>query len=65
MDVGDFEAGKIDIPEWISRNDTQHIDPVVELTIKYLKDDLGVKRIAGAGYCFGGKVGTSFLRKTY
>lgn len=46
----------MDIPAWIGRHGTDSVDPKVELVIKHLREDLGIKKIAGAGYCFGGKV---------
>lgn len=58
MDIGDFEAGRINIPEWLSRNGTDAIDPRVESVLRHLRESLGVKKIACAGYCFGGKVCT-------
>lgn len=56
MDIGDFEAGKIDIPDWISRHGNDAVDLIVESTLKHVREDLGINKIAGAGYCFGGKV---------
>lgn len=56
MNVGDFEAGKIDIPGWLSRHGTDAVDSIVELVVKHMREELGVKKIAAAGYCFGGKV---------
>ncbi|KAL2843695.1 dienelactone hydrolase family protein [Aspergillus pseudoustus] len=61
MDLGDFEAGKIDIPEWISRHGTDATDPIIDAVIRHFRDKLGIKKIAGAGYCFGGKYVTRFL----
>lgn len=39
------------------------VDPVVEVTIKHMRDDLGVKKIGAVGYCFGGKYVARFLAK--
>lgn len=33
----------------------EHVDPIVELSLKYLKDQ-GFTKIGGLGYCFGAKV---------
>jgi len=33
----------------------KEIDPVVEAAVKYLRQDLGVKRIGAVGYCIGAK----------
>lgn len=32
------------------------VDPMVESAIKYVKEELGAKKIACASYCFGAKV---------
>ncbi|KAF3396167.1 hypothetical protein F1880_007281 [Penicillium rolfsii] len=62
MDIGDFEAGRIDIPEWISRHGTEVTDPIIDAVINHLREDMGVDKIAGAGYCFGGKYVARFLK---
>jgi dienelactone hydrolase len=54
--LSDMESGKADLPSWLPKHQIANVDPVVESTIKYLRQELGVKRIAGVGYCFGGKV---------
>ncbi|KAJ5742476.1 uncharacterized protein N7511_011495 [Penicillium nucicola] len=63
MDIGDFEAGKIDIPGWLSRHGTDVVDSIVESVVKHMREELGVKKIAAAGYCFGGKYVTRFLKE--
>ncbi|KAH9203734.1 dienelactone hydrolase family protein [Leptodontidium sp. 2 PMI_412] len=62
MDIGDFEAGKIDIGAWMGRNGNDSVDPKIETLINHLRKDLGVKQVAGAGYCFGGKYVARFLK---
>ncbi|KAI2669774.1 hypothetical protein CBS147355_9699 [Penicillium roqueforti] len=46
MEIGDFEAGKIDIPGWLSRHGTDVVDSIVESVVKHLREELGVKKIA-------------------
>ncbi|KAF9883470.1 hypothetical protein FE257_003420 [Aspergillus nanangensis] len=58
----DMETGKADLPAWLPNHSTAHVDPIVESTIKYLRQDLGVKRVASVGYCFGGKYVCRFLK---
>lgn len=53
-----LETGSVDIQAWGSRHSPKQVDPIVENTIKYLREDLGIEKIGGAGYCFGGKVCT-------
>ncbi|KAJ5742485.1 uncharacterized protein N7511_011504 [Penicillium nucicola] len=57
MDVGDFEAGKTDIPDWISRHGTDAADPIVQSTLDHMRENLGIPKIAAAGYCFDGNSG--------
>lgn len=54
--IGDMEAGKVDLPSWIAKHQTEHVDPIVEASIKYVKEELGIKKVGAVGYCFGGKV---------
>ncbi|KAJ5456106.1 uncharacterized protein N7458_003689 [Penicillium daleae] len=63
MDISDFEAGRINIPEWLSRNGPDAIDPRVESVLRHLRESLSVKKIACAGYCFGGKYLARFLKQ--
>ncbi|ODM22912.1 hypothetical protein SI65_00501 [Aspergillus cristatus] len=62
IQIGDMEAGKVNLPEWIPNHQPGRVDPVVESSIKYLREELGVKRVAGVGYCFGGKYVCRFLK---
>ncbi|KAI0017606.1 dienelactone hydrolase [Xylariomycetidae sp. FL0641] len=39
------------------------VDPIVEATIRAMREQLGVKRLAGAGYCFGAKSLIRFLKR--
>ncbi|KAE8131685.1 dienelactone hydrolase [Aspergillus pseudotamarii] len=53
--VSDMESGKADLPAWLPNHQPSHVDPVVESTVKYVREELGAKRVAGVGYCFGAK----------
>jgi dienelactone hydrolase len=53
---GDFEAGKVNFPEWLAKHPVESVDPVIEATIKHMRENLGVKKVVAVGYCFGGKV---------
>lgn len=50
-----MESGKADLPAWLPNHQPSHVDPVVESTVKYVREELGAKRVAGVGYCFGAK----------
>ena len=39
------------------------VDPICEEVIRYVREDLGVERIGGVGYCFGGKYVCRWLRE--
>lgn len=54
--LADMEVGKVNLFDWLQNHQPPNIEPTIESTIKYLRGDLGVKRVAGVGYCFGGKV---------
>lgn len=58
----DMETGKVDLKDWIKNHQPTHIDPIMESTIKYARQELGAKKIAGAGYCFGAKVSSLVLQ---
>ncbi|KAB8229738.1 dienelactone hydrolase family protein [Aspergillus alliaceus] len=55
ISLSDKESGKADLQAWFPSHQPTHVDPVVEATIKYVREELGAKRVAGAGYCFGAK----------
>jgi dienelactone hydrolase len=48
----DFDFMKWLVPAHMPPN----VDLVVERTIKYIREEMGIERIGGAGYCFGAKV---------
>lgn len=33
----------------------QVADPIIEKTFKYMRETLGIQKIAATGYCYGGK----------
>jgi dienelactone hydrolase len=52
-----------DLAAFRARNTFEVIDPIVDAAIKELRENLNVKRIGAAGYCFGAKYTTRFLKK--
>jgi dienelactone hydrolase len=50
-----------DLMKWLKEgthglgHNVQTVDPVVKAAIKYMKEEMGVKRIGAVGYCFGAK----------
>ncbi len=53
-----------DFPQWKATKMPREgdVDPVFAATIKYLRGELGVKRLGGVGYCFGGKYVCRWLK---
>ncbi|CAI7572513.1 unnamed protein product [Penicillium glandicola] len=62
ISVSAMESGKVDVPAWLSKYQAPVIDPIVESTIKYARETLGVKKIGAVGYCFGGKYVCRYLK---
>jgi dienelactone hydrolase len=52
-----FASGKVDLQEWLTHHGTEFVDPIVDILLGYLRKDLKIEKLAGVGYCFGGKVG--------
>lgn len=57
------ELGKVDIMKRLTEGSDgknphtkEYIDPIVEDSIRYLKEEYGIKKLGAAGYCFGAKV---------
>jgi dienelactone hydrolase len=56
ISVADMESGKANLGAWLPNHQTANVDPVVEASIKYVRETLGVKKVGAVGYCFGAKV---------
>jgi len=39
------------------------VDPIIEIVIKYMRGECGVKRLGGVGYCFGGKYVARWMKE--
>ncbi|KAF2796363.1 alpha/beta-hydrolase [Melanomma pulvis-pyrius CBS 109.77] len=53
--------GTLNLTEWRTRHPAAEIDSIIASTITYIRSELGVQRIGGVGYCFGGKYVPRFL----
>ncbi|KAJ5905168.1 uncharacterized protein N7473_002084 [Penicillium subrubescens] len=62
ISVADMESGKADLPSWLPKHQPANVDPIVEASIKYVRETLGVKSVGAVGYCFGAKYVTRFLK---
>ncbi|KAJ5503899.1 Dienelactone hydrolase [Penicillium fimorum] len=58
----DMDTGKADLPAWFPNHQPANIEPVIESTLKYIRETLGVKKVGAVGYCFGGKYVCRFLK---
>ncbi|OJI96469.1 hypothetical protein ASPVEDRAFT_122415 [Aspergillus versicolor CBS 583.65] len=56
----DEDAGQ-DLTDWHARHPEEKIDRIINITIRYLREEVGAQRIGGVGYCFGGKYVPRFL----
>ncbi|KAF2244786.1 alpha/beta-hydrolase [Trematosphaeria pertusa] len=54
-----------DIMKWINEEMPRvpKVDPIIESVLKHLRGDLGVKKLGGVGYCFGGKYVCRWLKE--
>ncbi|KAJ5769842.1 uncharacterized protein N7511_001893 [Penicillium nucicola] len=62
ISVADMDSGKVDFPSWLPKHQPEVVGPIVEKTLKYVRETLGVKKIAAVGYCFGGKYVARYLK---
>ena len=54
-DPAAFNREGFDLMGWLKGHPVERVDPVIEAVIKEMRGKMGVKRIGGVGYCFGGK----------
>lgn len=59
--VSSPEGPALNLTEWRTRHAPAEIDRIVGLTLDYMRNELGFKRVGGVGYCFGGKYVPRFL----
>ncbi|KAM5450197.1 hypothetical protein MaudCBS49596_004572 [Microsporum audouinii] len=51
-----------DLYGWLAKHGTDVVDPIVESTVKLLREEHGIEKLGGVGYCFGGKYVCRFLK---
>ncbi len=50
------------IMDWLKNHLPQHVEPIIDEVILEMREKLGVKRIGGVGYCFGGRYVCRYLK---
>ncbi|KAF2734351.1 alpha/beta-hydrolase [Polyplosphaeria fusca] len=58
--VDAIEKG-VNITAFLAKHPTSDVDSIIASTISYMRKDLGMTKIGGTGYCFGGKYVPRFL----
>lgn len=54
VSVEEQEAG-LNLTEWRALHPQSDIEAVINSTIQYARNELGIEKVGGVGYCFGGK----------
>lgn len=59
----DINTPGFNLTEFLGKHGPQATDPIIVKTIKYMREELGIKKIATTGYCYGGKYALRFIGK--
>lgn len=51
----DINTPGFDSKKFLAEHGPHVADPIIEKTFKYMRETLGIQKIAAAGYCYGGK----------
>ncbi|KAI2847922.1 hypothetical protein CBS147343_7684 [Aspergillus niger] len=54
--------GNFDVMAWLQNHLPPVTDPVIDRTIRYMRQEQGCQRIGGVGYCYGGKYVARYLK---
>lgn len=54
VSVEEQEAG-LNLTQWLALHPQPAIEAVINSTVQYVRKELGIKKVGGVGYCFGGK----------
>lgn len=52
--LGSLEAG-LNLTGWLAKHSSKEIDRIIGQTVEHMRGELGIEKIGGLGYCFGGK----------
>jgi len=53
----------IDLYAWLAKHPAERVDPVVEATLKRMREEMGFSWIGAVGYCFGAKYVVRWMRQ--
>ena len=56
-------TSQFDIGEWFGRHSPDHVAPIGARIIQAMRNEYGVQKLGGVGYCLGAKYVTRFLAK--
>ncbi|EEH16486.1 hypothetical protein PABG_06573 [Paracoccidioides brasiliensis Pb03] len=62
LTINQFEGGQVDIMAWLKDYTPEAVDPIAAATIQHVRETLGIKKVGAAGYCFGAKYVTRFMK---
>lgn len=54
-------TSEFNLGQWMSKHGPEKVEPIAEAAIKTMRNDHGVKKLAGAGYCLGAKYVSRFM----
>ncbi|CAN9283988.1 unnamed protein product [Alternaria alternata] len=57
----DIPESQLNLTAWFPNHQPANVEPIIEKTIAYMRDDLGIQTIGAVGYCFGGRYVARFL----
>lgn len=57
----DLNAPGFDLEKFLDEHGPQVADPIINKTISYMRNTLGIQTIAATGYCYGGKYSLRYL----
>lgn len=54
-------TSSFNLGQWMSKHGPGKVEPIGEAAIRAMREDHGIKRLAGAGYCLGAKYVSRFM----